>query len=169
MNKKQQMRWNRTSVQPFLDVRTAALNNTLEEAFRHRYPGFRPSNDDHLLSEAASSPPGFCMLSSATSRAKPAATAASKALPPRSSTAMPTWLASQCVLATTPNVPAISGLVVNMRRVLLLDFSGGRIGYDRRRLKRSHVCAAGQSRQPRSEALMVVRPELAIGRAGRRR
>ena len=42
------------------------------------------------------------------------ATAASNALPPRSSTAMPTWLASQCVLATTPNVPAISGRVVNM-------------------------------------------------------
>jgi hypothetical protein len=28
---------------------------------------------------------------------------------------MPTWLAIQCVLATTPNVPAISGRVVNMR------------------------------------------------------
>jgi hypothetical protein len=53
MNKKQQMRRNRTSVQPFLDVRTAALNNTLEEAFRHRYPSFRPGNDDHVLSEAA--------------------------------------------------------------------------------------------------------------------
>jgi hypothetical protein len=53
MNMKQQMRWNRTSVQPFLEVRTAALSNTLNEAFRHRYPGFRPSNDDHVLSEAA--------------------------------------------------------------------------------------------------------------------
>jgi hypothetical protein len=52
MNKKQQMRWNRTTVQPFLDVRTAVLNETLEDAFRHRYPGFRPSNDDHVLSEA---------------------------------------------------------------------------------------------------------------------
>ena len=28
---------------------------------------------------------------------------------------MPTWLAIQCVLATTPNVPAISGRVVNMQ------------------------------------------------------
>jgi hypothetical protein len=53
MNKKQQMRWNRGTVQPFLDVRTAVLNETLEEAFRYRYPGFRPSNDDHVLSEAA--------------------------------------------------------------------------------------------------------------------
>jgi len=40
-------------VQPFLDVRTAVLNRTLEEAFRYRYPGFRPGNDDHVLSEAA--------------------------------------------------------------------------------------------------------------------
>jgi hypothetical protein len=46
MNKKQQMRWNRATVQPFLDVRTAVLNETLEDAFRGRYPGFRPTNDD---------------------------------------------------------------------------------------------------------------------------
>jgi hypothetical protein len=30
MNKKQQRRWKRTTVQPFLDVRTAVLNETLE-------------------------------------------------------------------------------------------------------------------------------------------
>ena len=52
-NKKQQMRWNRTTVQPFLDVRTAVLNETLEDAFRHRYPGFRSANDDQALSAAA--------------------------------------------------------------------------------------------------------------------
>jgi hypothetical protein len=46
MNKKQQMRWNRATVQPFLEVRTAVLNDTLEDAFRHRYPGFRPANND---------------------------------------------------------------------------------------------------------------------------
>ncbi len=46
MNKKQQMRWNRATVQPFLDVRTAVLNETLEDAFRARYTGFRPANDD---------------------------------------------------------------------------------------------------------------------------
>src|SRR3954468_15988555 len=44
LNKAQQMRWNRATVQPFLDVRTAVLNDTLEDAFRHRYPGFRPAN-----------------------------------------------------------------------------------------------------------------------------
>jgi hypothetical protein len=53
MNKKQQMRWNRTTVQPFLNVRTAVLNETLEDAFRHRYPGFRSANDDQALSAAA--------------------------------------------------------------------------------------------------------------------
>ena len=52
MNKKQQMRWNRTTVQSFLDVRTAVLNDNLEDAFRHRYPGFRPTNEDQVLSEA---------------------------------------------------------------------------------------------------------------------
>jgi hypothetical protein len=46
MNKKQQMRWNRTTVQPFLDVRTAMLDGTLEDAFRRRYRGFRPANDE---------------------------------------------------------------------------------------------------------------------------
>ncbi len=53
MNKKQQMRWNRTTVQPFLDVRTAVLNDTLEDAFRSRYPGFRPVNDDYKAAAAA--------------------------------------------------------------------------------------------------------------------
>jgi hypothetical protein len=40
-------------VQPFLDVRTAVLNDTLEGAFRHRHPGFRSPNDDHQLTRAA--------------------------------------------------------------------------------------------------------------------
>jgi hypothetical protein len=47
MNKKQQMGWNRATVQPFLDVRTAVLGGTLEKVFRQHYPGFRPANDDH--------------------------------------------------------------------------------------------------------------------------
>jgi hypothetical protein len=34
------------TVQPFLDVRAAVLNDTLEDAFPRRYPGFRPANDD---------------------------------------------------------------------------------------------------------------------------
>ena len=53
MNKKQQMRWNRATVQSFLDVRTTVLNDTLEDAFRQRYPGFRPANDDEEVALAA--------------------------------------------------------------------------------------------------------------------
>jgi Transposase len=53
MNKKQQMRWNRATVQPFLDVRTAVLNDTLEDAFRHRYPGFHPANGNDVVTLAA--------------------------------------------------------------------------------------------------------------------
>jgi hypothetical protein len=53
MNKKQQMRWNRATVQPFLDVRCAVLNDTLEDAFRRRYPGFRAANEDQVQSTAA--------------------------------------------------------------------------------------------------------------------
>jgi hypothetical protein len=55
MNKKQQMRWNRATVQLFLDVRTAVLNGTLEHAFRRRHPSFRPrpANDDQAPAAAA--------------------------------------------------------------------------------------------------------------------
>src|SRR5947199_162740 len=53
MAKAQQMRWSRATVPPFLDVRTAVLNDTLEDAFRRRHPGFRPANDDHELTGAA--------------------------------------------------------------------------------------------------------------------
>ena len=53
MNKKQQMRWSRATVQPFLDVRTAVLNDTLEDAFRYHHPDFRSANDDHRAMTAA--------------------------------------------------------------------------------------------------------------------
>ena len=53
MNKAQQMRWNRATVQPFLDVRTAVLNDTLEDAFRRHCPGFRPANDARATAAAA--------------------------------------------------------------------------------------------------------------------
>jgi hypothetical protein len=53
MTKRQQMRWDRTTVQPFLDVRTAVLNGTLEDAFRRRYPSFRPADDGAALPAAA--------------------------------------------------------------------------------------------------------------------
>ena len=53
MNKKQQMRWNSTTVQPCLEVRPAVLNDALEDAFRHRYPGFRSANDNEATPAAA--------------------------------------------------------------------------------------------------------------------
>jgi hypothetical protein len=52
MNKAQQMRWSKAMVQPFLDVRTAVLDDTLDDSFR-RHPGFRPANDDHRTTAAA--------------------------------------------------------------------------------------------------------------------
>jgi hypothetical protein len=42
MIKRQQMRWNRDTVQPFLTVRVAVLNGTLEQTFRSWHAGFRP-------------------------------------------------------------------------------------------------------------------------------
>ena len=53
MIKKQQMRWNRWTVQPFLDVRVAVLNGTLEGSFRRLYPQFRPANDTNPIADAA--------------------------------------------------------------------------------------------------------------------
>ena len=53
MAKRQQMRWSRATVQPFLDVRTAVLNDTLEDAFRRRHHGFRPANDAHRITAVA--------------------------------------------------------------------------------------------------------------------
>jgi hypothetical protein len=52
MNKKQQMRWNRATVQPFLNVRTAVLNDTLDDAFCRRYPGFRTAHRDEAVALA---------------------------------------------------------------------------------------------------------------------
>ncbi|HEY0205841.1 MAG TPA: hypothetical protein VGC15_16985 [Acetobacteraceae bacterium] len=53
MDKKQPMRWTRVTVQPLLGVRTAVLNNTLTDTFRHCHPGFRPANDDRRATTAA--------------------------------------------------------------------------------------------------------------------
>lgn len=46
MVKKQQMRWNRWTVQPFLNVRVAVLNKTLAGSFRRLYPDFRSDNEN---------------------------------------------------------------------------------------------------------------------------
>jgi len=53
MTKKQQMRWNRYTVQQFLDVRIHVLNSTLEDAFRHWHRGFRPQVERSDVAAAA--------------------------------------------------------------------------------------------------------------------
>jgi F0F1-type ATP synthase membrane subunit a len=53
MVKKQQMRWNRYTVQNFLDVRTHVLNGTLEDAFRHSHKAFRPIAETSRLAASA--------------------------------------------------------------------------------------------------------------------
>src|SRR3984885_13599870 len=66
------------------------------------------------------SPPGPLRCGSTTCSVNAAATAASKALPPFSSIAMPTAVAIQWVVVTTPNVPSISGRVVNVLGLTLV-------------------------------------------------
>ena len=53
MIKKQQMRWNRWTVQPFLNVSVAVPNGTLEGAFQRSYPDFRPVNQSIETAAAA--------------------------------------------------------------------------------------------------------------------
>src|SRR5256884_6905003 len=66
------------------------------------------------------SPPGPLRCGSTTCSVKAVATAASNALPPFSSVAMPTAVAIQWVDVTTPKVPSISGRVVNGSGLMLL-------------------------------------------------
>ena len=54
MAKRQQMRWNRWSVQPFLNIRVAVLDGTLERLFRQIYPHFQAANDVHGLCRSLS-------------------------------------------------------------------------------------------------------------------
>src|SRR5436190_24077312 len=59
------------------------------------------------------SPPGPLRCGSTTCSVNAVAQAASNALPPRSRIPIPTAVAIQWVEVTTPNVPSISGRVVN--------------------------------------------------------
>src|SRR5690554_1404547 len=64
------------------------------------------------------SPPAPFRCGSTTCRTKPAATAASKALPPRSRTLIAVCEASQWVEEATPKVPVISGRVVKLLMIV---------------------------------------------------
>ena len=79
------------------------------------------------------SPPGPLRCGSTTCSVKAVATAASKALPPFSRVAMPTAVAIQWVEVTTPNVPSISGRVVNGLGLMLLIRGSGVAGLDHSR------------------------------------
>ena len=68
------------------------------------------------------SPPGPFRCGSTTCKVNAVATAASKALPPFSNIAMPTAVAIQCVVVTTPNVPSISGRVVKVFGLTLVIY-----------------------------------------------
>lgn len=59
MIKKQQMRWNRWTIQPFLDVRVAVLDGTLENSSRKLYPDFRQANNHAPVARATRTPHTF--------------------------------------------------------------------------------------------------------------
>ena len=69
---------------------------------------------------SGTSPPGLFRCGSTTCSVNAQATAASKALPPRSRVRIATAVASQWVEAATPNVPLISGRVVKGRPQLVV-------------------------------------------------
>src|SRR5215471_16559786 len=70
------------------------------------------------------SPPGPLRCGSTTCSVKAVATPASNALPPLSRVVIPTAVAIQWVEVTTPNVPSISGRVVNGSGLILLAIRG---------------------------------------------
>jgi hypothetical protein len=59
MIKGQQMRWNRLTVQTFLDVRAAVLKETFEGAFRRSYPRLSPRQSKHRSRSHSVSPHQF--------------------------------------------------------------------------------------------------------------
>src|SRR5215470_796602 len=91
------------------------------------------------------SPPGPLRCGSTTCSVKAVATAASKALPPRSRIPMPTAVAIQWVEATTPKVPSITGRVVKGLGLMLpaIVSCGGPVGVLRR------LRGADKHRRPR--------------------
>ena len=95
--------------------RGRARGNARSSRLRAPRPGRRSSSQrrfSSLHTRIGASPSGPFRCGSTTCRVKPAAAAASKALPPFSRTLIATAEASQWVEATTPKVPRISGRVV---------------------------------------------------------
>src|ERR1700730_17232523 len=95
------------------------------------------------------SPPGPLRCGSTTCSVNAVATAASKALPPFSKTAIPTAVAIQWVEATTPNVPSSSGRVVN---------GSGLMNVIGESLAAEHALAKRARQEAHQEALSSVLP-----------
>src|ERR1700736_2514684 len=95
------------------------------------------------------SPPGPFRCGSTTLSGKAGGTPASNALPPFSKTAIPTAVAIQWVEVTTPNVPSISGLVVN---------GSGLMNVIRESLAAEHALAKRARQEAHQEALSSVLP-----------
>src|ERR1700694_5563720 len=89
-------------------------------------------------------PPGPFKCGSTTCSVKAVATAESHALRPFSKMLMPTAVAIQWVDVTTPNVPSISGLVVNGSGLMLLML----VHHLRGCAGRAHLTTAGAGCQP---------------------
>src|SRR5271169_2469393 len=113
-----------------------------------------------LHTNIGASPSGPLVLGSTTCKVKPAAAAASNALPPFSSTLMPTAEASQCVEATTPNVPRISGRVVKPAIV-----SSPQCHILERQVRRRCPARERPAHRNRSEPPYLCRVAAAFGRA----
>src|SRR5580704_13153969 len=96
------------------------------------------------------SPPGPLRCGSTTCSVNAVAAPASKALPPFSSVAIPTAVAIQWVEVTTPNVPSISGRVVNGSGLILLMGIRSCVGE-----KRAHLTTAGTACQPAADAALL--------------
>jgi hypothetical protein len=113
------------------------------------------------------SPPGPLRCGSTTWRVKAVATAASKALPPFSNVAMPTAVAIQCVEATTPNVPSISGRVVNgFGLMALMTRCVARIAPRQHPGREAATRAGWRSAQARPAAGRFLGRQLELGVAG---
>ena len=103
----------------------------------------------------------------------PVATAASKALPPRSRIDMPTAEASQCVELTAPKVPMISGRVVNAALIRRSPHRSGRSPRlvestppkAWRKIERVALCSASLREALASEIMIVLKLRIAASRA----
>ena len=170
MIKKQQMRWNRWTMQPFLDVRVAVLNGTLvlpAIPSSERYG----SNRQRSLSSPQAGSPRFCMLSLGPAP-QPAPTRASRACtstPARSrhcSTAPRTWRILRRSMAWKSRCRLSMGCST-CSRSLLAVLRGGRGTAPHRQVVQGRLSASRKRRPVRTEPALHDSMELGSGRCTR--